>query len=121
MKKCNSMYFLDLDKATEFVKMLNTFSIQDDLFYNDIHIYEEESAIIVEWEQIPHDKSYGGEFKFVDEDEVVALEKPFPDGHYELFFSEEQYKEYFDGWLKEHPEWKQDKSGNWYEDIHPKE
>ena len=102
MKKTNSMYFTDKEEAIKFIDTLHQISLNDEEYYNDIHTYVEESAIIVEWEQVPYDKSFGGTFQYVDEGdgETIMLEREFPDKHYDYFHSEEEFKEALDKWYK---------------------
>ena len=109
----NSMYFEGLETCMEFIKTLCNLSLDDSGLYNDIHLYEEEGAFIVEWVQIPYNHEYGGEFKFVDDDECVMLEREFPDRHYEYFSSEDDYKETLSKWLKENPQWERTPWGTW--------
>lgn len=103
MKKTNSMYFKNLDDALAMVKKLCELSLSDDDLYSDIHIYEEETAFIVEWEQVPYDHAHGGTFKHVDEGEKVTLYRTFPDDHGEYFSSEEEVQEALTEWLKKNP------------------
>jgi len=80
--------------------------------FNDIHIYQEESLIVVEWDNVPYNHEWGGSFKYIDYDEVVMKEVTFPDGHYEYLFSEE-VEEKLQEWHKEHPEWVKTDYGTW--------
>lgn len=115
MKKTNSMYFKHLEDALAMVKKLCELSLSEDDLYSDIHIYENETAFIVEWEQIPYDHAYGGTFKYVDEDEEVMLYRTFPDNHGEYFSSEEEFQEALTEWLKENPGWVRTQFGRWVE------
>lgn len=80
--------------------------------YNDIHIYQEEMFIIVEWTEVPYLGEWGGRFKFVDEDEAVMKEVNFPDGHYEFVFPED-VDETLKEWHEKHPEWVKTSYGVW--------
>ena len=87
----NSMYFTDRNKL---VNMINTLlDSDDDEFFSDIHLYSEEHAYVLEWEQVPYSHEFGGSFKYVGDDEVVMYEGRFPDNHYEFFYSKEEYEE----------------------------
>ncbi len=110
----NSMYFESLEEAMKFIQVLHENSENDSTHYNDIHTYIEEHAYIVEWVQIPHDHAYGGQFKFVDEDQDVMNYRSFPDDHAEWFLSEADYQDALEEWLKENPGWKQNQWGHWY-------
>jgi len=99
----NTQYFskemVERGELEELVRFLNkqAYSGQEDgKLFNDIHIVPDDcGAFLVEWEQVPFDRSYGGSFKFVetDEGEIVALEKKMPYGEYRLFYNKEQYEE----------------------------
>lgn len=80
--------------------------------YNDIHIYQEECLVIVEWTTIPYSGEWGGTFKFVNEDETIMREVNFPDGHYEFVFPEE-VDETLKKWYEKHPEWVKTDYGIW--------
>ena len=77
----NSQYFNREDrmegKDVAFIKFLLELNQKD--FFNDLHIYEEEGALIVEWVQKPYSGEYGGSFRFVDEDQAVMKEIIYPD------------------------------------------
>ena len=80
--------------------------------YNDIHIYQEECLVIVEWAVIPYSREWGGSFKFVDDDETVMKEVNFPDGHYDYVFPEE-VENVLKDWHEKHPEWVKTSYGMW--------
>ena len=81
-------------------------------YYNDIHIYQEESLIIVEWDNVPYSHEWGGQFRYIEEDDVVMKEVHFPDDHYEFLFPEE-VDETLKKWHEDHPEWVQNQWGIW--------
>ena len=85
--------------------------------YNDIHITTDGFCTIIEWESVPYSHEYGGSFKYVSEDEVVMLERHFPDNHYEHFYSEEDYQEKLHEWLKENPGWVKTSYGTWTNEL----
>ena len=83
--------------------------------YNDVHVYPADcGAFIVEWAQVPWDHSYRGGFQYVAEDQVVLVERGYPDGSYDFFPSEEEYQTALADWLLAHPEYKRDHWGHWY-------
>lgn len=84
--------------------------------YYEIHITSDSFCTIVEWEDVPYDKSWGGTFKYVDENHVVMKEVIFPDNHSEYLFDEEE-QEAIDEWLKENPGWKRNEFGTWYNEA----
>lgn len=77
----NSQYFNVEDrkqgKDLAFIKCL--LELNQDELMNDLHIHEEEGALIVEWIQKPYSGEYGGAFLFVDEDQAVMEEITYPD------------------------------------------
>lgn len=83
---------------------------QEDSHY-DIHITSDGYCTIVEWCQVHED--FGGKFAFVDEDQVVMTEFRFPDGHYEMFESDDEIDESLAAWLKENPGWVKNSYGIW--------
>lgn len=85
----------------------------EEKYYNDIHIYQEESLIILEWDHVPYDGSWGGKFQFVEEDQFVMTEKIFPDNHTELCYDEEDFKERLEEFLKDNPGWEKTPYGTW--------
>lgn len=101
-----------LKRAMTFIWML----LQDrnDLYYNDIHIREEERYLILDWTQVYFDtERESGSFQFVDYDQYVMKEIYFPDGHYEYVTSPEEEEEKRSEWQKENPEWTKNKYGTW--------
>ena len=84
----------------------------DEKHYNDIHIYQEEMFIVLEWENVPYSHEWGGKWVHLEVDEVVMKEVHFPDNHYEYMFPEE-VNERFNEWLKENPEWHKNQWGIW--------
>lgn len=83
--------------------------------YNDIHIYPADcEAFIIEWEQLPWSHDYGGNFKYVDEEQVVMYRKDFPDNHYEYFETEDDFQQALADWLIENPGWYKNEFGRWF-------
>lgn len=87
--------------------------------YYDIHITTDGYCSIVEWTDVSYDQKYGpeGKFEFVDSDQVVMLEKYFPDNHTELCYDEEDYQERLKEFLEENPGWVKGPFGNWTNEI----
>lgn len=88
----------------------------EEKYYNDIHIYQEDMFSVIEWNHIPYSHEYGGEFKYIAEDEVIMKEVYFPDNHYEFLFPEE-VDERFKEWLEENPGWTKTSYGTWTNTI----
>ena len=81
--------------------------------FNDIHITSDGYCTIVEWDNVPYSKEWGGKFEYVAEDEVIAKEFMFPDNHYELIYPDDE-EDILREWLKDNPEYKKDDYGRWY-------
>lgn len=109
----NSMYFgkKELDAMYELVRFLNEQSYKSES-YNDIHIFPADlGAFIVEWAQVPWDHSYGGNFRYVDDNQTVCTELRYPD---DTFGYVEDPEEALKEWLEEHPGWTKDEWGYWH-------
>ena len=87
--------------------------------YYDIHITTDGCCTIIEWANVNYDEQYGpdGKFEFVPSNGQVMLEFSFPDNHYEQFYSEEEYQERLQEWLKENPGWVKTHYGTWTNEI----
>jgi len=121
MSEINKMYFsreaVRAGELNDLLNLLMTQSYGKSEHKNDIHIYAEDcGAFILEWANIPWDKSYGGRFEYIAEGQCIMLEKELPDGTIALVFDEEEYKDQLTEFLKEHPEYKQNQFGRWYTD-----
>lgn len=101
----------------EFLNTLLNYNKVSKDHYNDIHLTTDGYCTIIEWETIPYNHEYGGSFKYVGEDEVIMLERHFPDNHTELCYDEEDYKERLDEFLKENPGWVKTSCGTWTNEI----
>lgn len=116
----NSQYFskeqVDSGEFQQLLSFLMSESYGSGNHYNDIHIYPADcGAFIVEWVQLPWSHEYGGKgFQYVDEDQVVMLDRQFPDNHSELCYDEDDYKERLEEFLRGHPYYKQNEFGRWY-------
>lgn len=84
----------------------------DNTDYNDIHIYQEESFLIIEWDRTPYSGDWGGKWHYLEADEIIQKEVSFPDGHYDYVFPEDA-EEVFNEWCKNHPEWVKNEHGIW--------
>ena len=119
----NSRYFSDKQieagELSEFINLLIKQSYGQSKNYSDIHIKPVDiGAVIVEWMDAPWNGEWGGHWQYIDDDdgEVVMKEYIFPDNHYELFETKEEYEETLKAWLEEHEDerWKKDEYGYWY-------
>lgn len=118
----NSMYFskedVEAGLMSELINYLCKYSYEsgprDLAHYNDIHIIPEDcEAFVVEWEQRPWSRDYGGKFEYVDEGQVVCNEVEFPDKHFE--YTPEDPDEAINEWLEDNPAWEKDSWGHWHE------
>lgn len=90
--------------------------------YYDIHITSDGYCTIVEWVDISYNfNGEEGKFEFVPANGQVMLEYSFPDNHYEQFYSEEEYQERLQEWLKENPGWVKTYYGTWTNEIENEE
>ena len=122
MSNINRMVFDTSDESesalfTNFLNALLEYNRTSRYDYNDIHISQEESLIVLEWVQIPFDGEWGGKFEFVDDDQQVVTEVTFPDGSYDYAFNQEEKNTMLDKWFKEHPQWKRSPYRGWYENT----
>ena len=105
----------------DLLNYLINFNAKSEKSYMDIHICSDGYCQIVEWSEIHYDFQYEcGKFQFVDGDQVVMTEKTFPDNHTELCYSEDDYKERLDEFLKDNPGWVVGPYGNWTNEIENK-
>ncbi len=82
--------------------------------YYDIHICSDGYCTIVEWLDINFKfRGEEGAFKYVPADGYILREFHFPDNHYEMFETEEEYNEALKDWLKKNPGWEKTEYGTW--------
>lgn len=97
----------------QFIKNLSDISNAKENGYFEILISSDGESICVEWlERDYKGEDCEGRFAHLDYDEVIMKEVHFPDNHYEYLLPEE-VDEVFNEWLKEHPNYKQNKYGIW--------
>ena len=109
----------DLEKPNgkkQFLALLNALmdynEDPDNSYFNDIHIKQEESFAVIEWDTVPYSGEWGGHWHFLEDDEVIMKEVHFPDGHYDYVFPEE-VEETIKKWHEDHPEWVKTSYGTW--------
>lgn len=96
-----------------FLKVLLDYNAnKDNDDYNDIHIYQEETLMIIEWDKIPYNHEWGGSFQYIDFDDAVMKDVTFPDEHHEYLFPSEVDDE-LKKWHDKHPEWVKTEYGTW--------
>lgn len=102
----------------ELITYLVNYHLNNDDYFNDVHITTDGETLIVEWEQVPYDHSFGGSFQYIEEDCLVMRDVELPDGSSAFIFQDEDPKEYIQSWLKEHPGWKRTAYNRWaFEDT----
>lgn len=113
----NSMSFSPEDMKAglhkELIDYLVNYHLNQDDRFNDIHLTTDGFCLIVEWEQVPYDHSYGGSFRYVDEDSDVMRRVDLPDGSWEYIYEDDDPNQYLHDWLVEHPGWTKDDYGHW--------
>ena len=88
--------------------------------YTNINITNDSYCVIVQWcEVFFNDDS--PKFEFVNEGETVATVLELPDNSTMLCWDEDDAKEYLDEFLKEHPYYKKNEYGHWYNENEQKE
>lgn len=97
----------------ELIKYLVNYHLNNDYHFNDVHITTDGETLIVEWEQVPYDHSFGGSFQYVEEDCLVMRDLDLPDGGNTFIPQDDDPEEYLKEWLKEHPGWKRSAYGHW--------
>ena len=117
----NSEYFtkeqVEQGLHIKFIEFLLELDDYDRGGVHDIHMYKEEDAIIVEWCFKWYDKSIGNDrFEFLGEDDLVMTEVYLPDNSSVYVRNEDERKEVLEDWLKEHPTYKKDEWGRWYDE-----
>lgn len=124
----NSQYFSEETvKAGELDRFLVALRSQDygkGRYFNDVHVYPEDcGAYIVEWQQRSWDDDEDQGFRYIDAEHAVVLEREMPDGTFEQFFDEDDYKMILKDWLadelKAGREWKKNEFGHWYDASKP--
>ena len=119
MKQYNSQAFTpeECEKGLhlDLIKFLLEQSNKFENSYYEIHIDSDGYCTIVEWYDRRYDGADGDDgWKFVDYEHELMYRQEFPDNHYEYVFSKEEGQELLDEWLKEHPGWKKNEYGHWY-------
>lgn len=80
--------------------------------YNDIRIYLEDDAAIIEWIQVNPEYS-DARFEAIDDDQRIMTEFMLPDQTFVFFETKEEFDEYLKEWLETNPGWERTRYGNW--------
>lgn len=117
-ERFNTMTFSQKEVETGLHKPLLDYLIQyysanaEDTF-NDIHITSDGECLIIQWVQVPYDRSYGGEFQYIEEDECIMREVILPDNSSTHIYADEDPEEIINLWLQENPGWERGPYGGW--------
>lgn len=85
------------------LEYFDEFNQDNDSRYVEVHIMNDGFCTIIEWEVVPYNHEYGGQFKYVDEEHEVVKQVIFPDNHYE-YLPDGEVDEYLNQWKEEHNE-----------------
>lgn len=88
--------------------------------YTNINITSDSYCVIVQWCDVFFDDN-SPKFEFVNEGETVATVLELPDNSTVLCWDEDDAQEYLDDFLKEHPYYKKNEYGRWYDENEQKE
>lgn len=100
----------------DLIKHLLDYNSKSKEYYYDIHITTDGYCTIVEWVDRDHEGNFNEGFKHVGEDQRVMTECKLPDNSIIMCYDEEDVNETLEEWLNEHPKWKKDFYGIWYEE-----
>lgn len=110
-EKPNIATFTNPDDVGEFIAKLLDIDNEDTFF--DIHVYNEDKLVVLEYSQVPYDGSYGGRFEYIDEDSEIVTNKYLPDGTWLQVHSDSEYEEQLVEFLRKHPNYKMNEWGKW--------
>lgn len=122
MSIVNSQYFSDKQieqgQMTRLLDYLMSEAYDKGDYYNDIHIRPCDcGTFVVEWIQIPWNHDFGGSFQYVGQDQVVLTEYRLPDDSHIDLVDDDDFEDYLENWLKEHPGWVRTQYGTWVNKI----
>lgn len=104
---------------TDFVSALLRIDLDGESdMYNDIHITRTtDYGMMVEWVQIYEGDAREDQarFEYLEGEEFPVKYYEFPDGHFEIFETEEDFESVLKEWLEEHKdeEWYKNEYGQW--------
>ena len=115
--KVNSQSFTpkEVEKGLH-LKLINTLleiNQEKENFYNQIMIDTDGYCLIVNWVERSYNGDFNTRFELLEDDDVVMKEVHFPDNHYDYLFPEE-VEQALNDWHNEHPNYKQNQYGIWY-------
>ena len=96
------------------IKTLLEINVDKENYFNQIMIDTDGYCTIVNWVEKDYDDC-SERFELLGDDDVIMKEVLFPDNHTECLFKED-IAQALDDWLKEHPSYKQNAYGIWYDE-----
>ena len=98
----------------DLIKHLLEMNEKSDRHYNQILVNTDGYCTMVEWVQRSYnDDSYDDRFELLEYDDVVMKEVHYPDNHYD-YLPRGEVEQAFKEWCEEHPNYKQNQYGVWY-------
>ena len=104
----------------DLIKHLLEMNGKSDRHYNQILVNTDGYCTMVEWVQRSYnDDNCDERFELLEYDEIPMKEVRYPDGHYD-YLPREMVDQAFKEWCEEHPNYKQNQYGIWYDEEEEK-
>lgn len=118
--KYNSMSFSaeDIENGLldKLLKYFIEYNEKSNEVFMDVHMWTDGTTTVVDWFEHYYDDCCGDEkFEFVDDQHVVMRALELPDES-TIYLFDEECDEYLNNWLKEHPTYKKNMYGRWYDE-----
>lgn len=98
-----------IDFVIEYNKEANDYHI-------DMHIWYDGCTTVIDYAQLNYDYDKGQAFEFVGEDYQIMKIVQLPDNTITYAYDDEEEKEIIEEFLKEHPHYKKNEYGRWYDE-----
>ena len=120
----NRQYFdkKDEEQVKQFYDFLNFLMTSNNIKYNDLHIYQDDSDYVIEWVQNNWIDSYGSNayWRLLSCEDEIFTEIYLPNRTYQ-WIPKGTEDEFLKEWLEENPGWIKTDYGTWYNDEVQKE